>query len=186
MSKFNLNNTISEAKAGSQMAYTDLLNQFWGDINRFLNAKCNDEYEAEDLTIKTFSRAFDKLDLYDSQYPFKNWLLTISNNLYIDYFRSQKNALEELDIEKEQVFKIPDDALSPEDQLIQEQQLAELLHHIKNLKPHYREIINLRYFQEYSLKEIAEEMDEPMSNVKVKLLRARKLLSELIHKNKNL
>lgn len=54
MSKFNLNNTISEAKAGSQMAYTDLLNQFWGDINRFLNAKCNDEYEAEDLTIKTF------------------------------------------------------------------------------------------------------------------------------------
>lgn len=51
---------------------------------------------------------------------------------------------------------------------------------IKQLKPHYQEVINLRYFQEKSYKEIAELLDEPMSNVKIKLLRAKKLLAELI------
>jgi RNA polymerase sigma-70 factor (ECF subfamily) len=55
-----------------------------------------------------------------------------------------------------------------------------LLLYIKKLKPHYQEVIQLRYFQELSYKEIAKEIGEPMTNVKVKLLRARKLLAEII------
>ena len=43
-------------------------------------------------------------------------------------------------------------------------------------------MINLRYFQEMSYKEMAQTLNEPMSNVKVKLLRARRLLSDLIEK----
>ena len=50
------------------------------------------------------------------------------------------------------------------------------------LKPHYAQIINLRYFQELTYKEIALEIGEPLNNVKVKILRARKLLAELIQK----
>ena len=46
----------------------------------------------------------------------------------------------------------------------------------------YQEMINLRYFQEMSYKEMAQTLNEPMSNVKVKLLRARRLLSDLIEK----
>ena len=180
MSKNNLHQTILEARAGSQLAFTVLLNQFWGDVYRFLVAKCRNEYEAEDLTIKTFSRAFDKLELYDSEYSFKNWLLTIANNLYIDFMRSQQKLMEELDVEKGRILKIPDDSTSVEDRLIQEQQLAQLLEYLKKLKPHYREIIHLRYFQEMSIKEISEEIKEPLNNVKVKLMRARNLLSELI------
>ena len=58
--------------------------------------------------------------------------------------------------------------------------IAKLLRDIKKLKPHYQEIINLRYFQELSYKEISEQLGEPMNNVKVKLLRAKKLLAEII------
>ncbi len=184
MSKKDVSHIVIQAKSGNQAAYTQLLHLFWGDVFRFLNAKCRNDYEAEDLTLKTFAKAFDKLDLYDIEMSFKNWLLTIANNSYIDFMRSQQNMPEETDIEKENVLKIPDNTLSPEDQIIQEQQLAILLQQIKNLKPHYREIIYLRYFQEYSLKEISEELKEPMSNVKVKLMRARNLLSEMILKEK--
>ena len=182
----DINTIVNLAKAGNQMAYTELLNYYWGDIYRFLMAKCQDEAESEDLTIKTFSKAFEKLSMYDPSYPFKNWLLTISNNLYVDFFRSQKNVIENLNIEEEKVLKIIDDSISSEDQLIQEQQLAELLKHLKLMKPHYREIIHLRYFQEYSLKEIAIEINEPLNNVKVKLMRARNLLSDMIKKNKKI
>jgi RNA polymerase sigma-70 factor (ECF subfamily) len=86
-----------------------------------------------------------------------------------------------LDDEREHSQSIQDDSPSPEDQLIIKQNLAELLVFIKQLKPHYQKVIHLRYFQELSYKEIAVHMEEPINNVKVKLLRAKKLLSELIH-----
>jgi RNA polymerase sigma-70 factor (ECF subfamily) len=69
-----------------------------------------------------------------------------------------------------------------EDRLITEQNLANLLHHIKALKPHYQQVINLRYFNELSYADIARELGEPINNVKVKLLRAKKLLAEIITK----
>ncbi len=180
----NIQRTIEAAKSGSQLAYKDLLTMYWGDIYRFLLAKCQNEYEAEDLTIKTFSRAFDKLDLYKAKYSFKNWLLTIASHLFLDFVRSQNRKIESVDIDKEKINKLVDLVPSPEDKLIQEQHLSELLQYIKQLKPHYRAVINLRYFQEYSYKEIAEELGESLNNVKVRLLRARKLLSELIRKQK--
>ncbi|MEZ7876727.1 MAG: sigma factor-like helix-turn-helix DNA-binding protein, partial [Polaribacter sp.] len=50
-------------------------------------------------------------------------------------------------------------------------------------KPKYQEVIQLRYFQELSYREISEQIQEPMNNVKVKLLRAKKLLAAIIKKN---
>ena len=72
---------------------------------------------------------------------------------------------------------------SPEDKIITEQNLAKLLKDIKQLKPKYQEVINLRYFQELSYKEISEQIGEPINNVKVKLLRAKKLLAEIIKRS---
>jgi RNA polymerase sigma-70 factor (ECF subfamily) len=57
--------------------------------------------------------------------------------------------------------------------LIKEQNLSQLLRFIKELKPHYQEVIQLRYFQEMSYQEIANKIEEPLSNVKIKLLRAK-------------
>ena len=56
----------------------------------------------------------------------------------------------------------------------------ELLQYIKRLKPPYQDVVNLRYFQEMSYNEISEKLEEPLNNVKVRLLRARKLLAEII------
>jgi RNA polymerase sigma-70 factor (ECF subfamily) len=76
-----------------------------------------------------------------------------------------------------------DDNPTPEDKIITDQNLAKLLRDIKKLKPKYQEVIHLRYFKELSYKEIATQINEPMNNVKVKLLRAKKLLAEIIKKS---
>ncbi|MDG1805559.1 sigma-70 family RNA polymerase sigma factor [Flavicella sp.] len=171
---------IKNAKLGEQSAYKALLNHYWNDIYRFQMAKTNNENEAEDITIQTFSKAFDKIDLFDEKYNFKSWILTISRNIQIDEFRKAKTPTISLNNDLKESYDITDETPSPEDQLIIEQNLAELLRFIKKLKPHYQQIINLRYFQELSYKEIAKELDEPLNNVKVKLLRAKKLLAEII------
>lgn len=133
---------------------------------------------AEEIAIQTFSRAFDKISTYKEEYKFKTWLLSISKNIHLDLIRNREVEIAKMG--RNDVKKIVDDAPTAEDNLITEQNLTKLLAHIKQLKPHYQEVINLRYFQELSYKEIAERLESPMNNVKVKLLRAKKLLSESI------
>lgn len=170
---------IKKALAGNQIAFSTLLDTFWNDVYGFQLKRTENENDAEDITIQTFSKAFDKLHTYDSSYGFKTWLITISKNIHVDLIRKRKRNLE-TGGNQEAVKKVLDDAPSAEDQLINEQNLANLLQHIKKLKPHYQEIINLRYFKELSYAEIANELKEPINNVKVKLLRAKKLLAEVI------
>lgn len=174
---------IKKAKDGNQMAFSFLLDTFWGDVYGFQLARTKNENDAEDITIRTFSRAFDKIDSYDDTYEFKTWLITISKNLHVDLIRKRKRSLlDDMDTDGEEVKKVLDETPSVEDQLITEQNLANLLQDIKKLKPHYQKVINLRYFNELSYAEIAKQLDEPINNIKVKLLRAKKLLAEIIKK----
>lgn len=175
---------IKKAKQGNEQAYTFLLNTFWNDVMRFQLSKIQNETEAEDITIKTFARVFDKIHLYDEHYTFKTWILTISKNIYIDEFRKSKSENITTQSFSLTDYDFYDNNPSPEDQIIIDQNLSQLLSFIKLLKPHYQEVINLRYFQEKSYKEISETLNEPMSNVKIKILRAKKLLAEIIQKNK--
>ena len=175
---------IEKARLGKESAFKKLLNTYWSDVYRFQFAKTNNEDEAEDITIKTFAKAFDKIDLYSDSYHFKTWLISISKNIFIDSIRGQKNETLSINKENSEAFEISDNEPSPEDKIIIDQNLAQLLGYIKLLKPTHQEIINLRYFQELSYKEIAVAMNEPMSSVKVKLLRAKKLLSKIIHTKK--
>jgi len=179
--KKDINQLISQAKIGDQKAFSDLLNFYWKDVFHFQLNKCNSEDEAEDITIKTFARAFDRIETFDENYQFKTWLFTISNNLYIDNFRKKKTETISIHKNPIEIHKIVDEEPSPSDQLIQEQNLAQLKNYIQQLKPHYQVVINLRFFQELSYKEMAEKIGEPMNNIKVKLLRAKKLLAELIN-----
>ena len=138
---------IAEAKNGKQRAFSWLLDEFWIDVYNFQLKRVGSEAEAEDITVQTFARAFDKISSFDEQYSFRTWLITISKNIHIDLLRRQSEC-------------------------------------IKQLKDPYRTAIQLRYLQEKSYKEIAEEMSSTMSNVKITLLRAKKILAEILKRNR--
>ena len=172
---------IKRAKANDQKAFNYLLDQFWDDVYGFQLKRIENENDAEDIAIQTFSKAFGRIKTYDTSYKFKTWLITISKNIHIDLLRKEKNSISQIvSNDDKSVYQILDESPSAEDELITEQHLAKLLRDIKKLKPHYQEIINLRYFQELSYKEISNNLNEPINNVKVKLLRAKKLLAEII------
>jgi len=184
LKKEKLEKYIEEAKAGDQTAFKILLNTYWKDVFHFLFEKIKNEDEAEDIAIKAFAKAFDKLETYNKKYTFKTWLITIAKNIYIDHLRKQKAIFISLNREDKTNIDVLDESPSAEDAIITEQNLAVLLANIKKLKPAYQEVIQLRYFQEMRLKEIAMVLNEPLSTVKVKLMRARKLLAEIIKKSK--
>lgn len=179
-----INEAIARAKKNDQKAFNYLLDTFWDDVYGFQLKRTENENDAEDITIQTFSKAFDKIDTFDENYKFKTWLITISKNIHIDLIRKEKNLISKSisQDDDDPLYQILDESPTPEDKLITEQNLAKLLRDIKKLKPDYQKVIHLRYFQELSYKEISEALDDPINNVKVKLLRAKKLLAEIIKK----
>ena len=177
-----VNDLIQKAKENDQIAFNSLFHTFWNDVYGFLIKRTRNENDAEDITIETFSKAFEKIKTFDEKFKFKTWLITIAKNTHSDSLRKQKITLSNQTSEEDEkrVYTIQDEAPSPEDILITEQNLAALLKDIKKLKPHYQQVINLRYFQELSYDEISKEILTPVNNVKIKLLRAKKLLAEII------
>ena len=176
---------IENAKNGDQVAFTFLLDKYWNEVYGFILKRTENETDAEDITIETFSKAFDKIATYNPEYQFNTWLIAIAKNVHIDMLRKKKSSLfiEISDNDDRQAYNVADSSPSAEDELITEQNLSQLLLYIKELKLHYQEVIQLRYFQEMTYQEISEQLQEPLSNVKIKLLRAKKLLAEII-KNK--
>ena len=176
---------IQKAKEGNQVSFNFLLHYFWSDVYNYQLKRTKNENDAEDITIQSFSKAFDKINTFNEKYQFKTWLITISKNIHIDFIRKNKTSinLSSSQSQEAEAYKIIDDNPTPEDKIIMEQNLAKLLLDIKQLKPKYQEVIHLRYFKELSYKEISHEINEPMNNVKIKLLRAKKILAEIINKS---
>ena len=171
---------IANAKKGKQQDQNLLMDLFWDNIYNYVISKIKDEEETEDIAIETFTKAFTKLKLYNSEFDFKTWLISIAHNTMIDHIRKSPKLNVSLDDENYQI-EIPEDLPSPEETLIQKQTNDNLLLQLQKLKPDYRHILELRFLEEKTYREIAEELNLSMANVKVRLLRARQLLKEILN-----
>ena len=177
-----LHHTIAEAKKNNQKAFAILFDTHWDYVFGYLLKQTSNEGLAEELALKTFAKAFDKISLFKEELNFKTWLISISKNVNIDHHRREKTVaqLDTTSIEKENFNTIYDENPSPEDLLIINQNLKRLIAIIKELKPLYARVIRMRYFEEHSYKEIAEKTQLPINTVKVTILRAKKLLAQKI------
>ncbi|NHN25335.1 sigma-70 family RNA polymerase sigma factor [Flavobacterium jejuense] len=175
---------IESAKTGDQVAFTFLLDFFWNEVYGFMLKRTENETDTDDITIETFAKAFDKITTYNPEFGFNTWLITIAKNVHIDMLRKKKSSLfiDISDSDDDSAFNVADETPSIEDEIITEQNLSQLLSYIKRLKPAYQEVIQLRYFQEMSYQDMSETLEEPLNNIKIKLLRAKKLLAEIITK----
>jgi RNA polymerase sigma-70 factor (ECF subfamily) len=181
----NQEQTISDlvhaAKQEDQHAFRQLLDLHWNELYGFMIKRTENENDAEDLCLQAFSKAFDKIETYNDEFTFSTWLTSIAKNLHVDLIRKKKTRLHQSADVDEVGRDVIDETLGPEDQLIRSQNLDKLLQQVRSLKPIYRDVIQLRFFQELSHKEMATRLGLSLSNVKVRLLRAKKLLSEIIN-----
>lgn len=175
---------IKAAQKDDRIAFTSLLNQYWAEVFNFILKRTGNETDAEDITIETFSKAFTNIMKYDETYAFNTWLISIAKNVHIDMIRKRKKVsfLDINDEQQQSLNYIIDDTMNIEDEIIKEQNLAVFKNYIALLKPHYQEVIEMRFFQDMSYNEISEALHEPLNNVKVKIMRAKKLLAEIILK----
>ncbi|MBP7172938.1 MAG: sigma-70 family RNA polymerase sigma factor [Cloacibacterium sp.] len=178
MKKEDLLTLIQEAKEKNQKAQTKLINHFWVDVFSFILKKVGDNTIADELTVAVFSKVLAKLDLYDENFQFKTWVLTIAQNTIIDHWR-KKAKEEETPTENLQELK-HHFAKSPEELMISQQEQQRIINTVASMDVNYQKIIELRFFEEKSIKEIAEELHLSVANTKVRIMRAKKVLAELL------
>ena len=129
-------NNIQKAKLGNQVAFTFLLDFYWNEVYGYMLKRTENETDTEDIVIETFAKAFDKISTYNPEFGFNTWLIAIAKNVHIDLLRKKKSSLF-IDLnedEDRQAYFVADNSNSAEDELIIEQNLAQLLQYIKQLK----------------------------------------------------
>ena len=176
---------------GKQAAFAELLN-FYRDSLYFMMLKMtNNPHDAEDLTIEAFGKAFKKLNQYTPDYAFSTWLFRIATNNGIDFIRKKKlsqNIVHSTnnDATDSIATRVAEKGMNPEEELINVQKIKMMREVIHKLNPHYKKLIELRYFKEYSYEEIVDELDLPLGTVKAQLFRAREFLFNILKNSKEI
>ncbi len=177
---------VQKAIDGEQKAYADLMGRYRDSIYFLLLKMVNNKTDAEDLTIEAFGKAFKNIHKYSPSYAFSTWLFKIATNNCIDFIRRKKNKNISIDnpIESDgsSSLELQSNSPGPYDSLIKKEKVKLLHSIIKELKPRYQELIDLRYFKEYSYDEISKNLNLPLGTVKAQLFRARELLYNILKK----
>ncbi len=180
---------VELAKNGNEKAFSSLLNRYRDSIYFMLLKMVNNSSDAEDLTIEAFGKAFRSLDSFTPDFAFSTWLFKIATNNCIDFIRKKQispTPIDQLPDDLEHLtVNIQSDLPDPEETLINDQKIAVLRDIVNQLKPRYRNLIELRYYKEYSYEEIATELKLPIGTVKAQLYRAKSLLFNIFTKTGN-
>ncbi len=177
---------VLKAREGSQKAYADLMQRYKDSIYFMSLKMVNNREDAMDITVETFAKAFEKLDKYQPEFAFSTWLFRVATNNCIDFLRKKKLSTVSIDNmmdeDDDRPMQIKADTLNPEESSIKKQQSKDLKVLIESLPPRYRNLLTLRYLDELSYEEIAQQLDLPLGTVKAQLFRAKYLLGNIINR----
>ena len=165
---------IRNLKKGHEDAYRQVVEEYGNKLLRTCYLILKDKEEAEDVVQEALIRVFQKLNTFKENSGLYTWIYTIALNLCRDRLRRKKELLV---VEDEWVGS--DDVESHVEKNIDRELLRKELFEIN---PTYREALVLFYFDDFSVKEIAEILEEKEGTIKSRLSRGRNILKEKLLK----
>jgi RNA polymerase sigma-70 factor (ECF subfamily) len=143
-------------------------------IYRFILRLARNETLAEDVVSETFLKVWQKASSFGGQAKVSTWLLTIARNEAISVLRKKTEA----PIDEQSAAEQEDESDTQETATAKKDKGAVMRACIEKLSPAHREIIDLVYYQDCSVAEIAGILNIPENTVKTRMFHARKHLSE--------
>lgn len=180
---FNDKILLLKIASGDIKSFGEIYDYYITKIYRFIFFKVPSREIAEDLTSEVFTKTLSYLTNPDKKVKnLQAFLYQTARNLVIDYYR--KNNQKEIPLLQEGDENYVPDLMSDQNKSKKKIEInldvIELKKKIKNLKDEYREVIILRYLDEYSIKEIARILDKSNGAVRVLLHRAVKALKLVV------
>ncbi len=171
---------IQLALIKDQQAFAMLLNKYKSSLLAFISQYIPNREDAEDVCQRSFEKAFMNINKFNTQYAFSTWLFHIAQNEAIDHIRRVKQSTTSIDtINESEILNISSDE-DPEEKVIIDQVVSNIISSIMSLPIGYRAVAELRFIKDYAYEDIAEELNMPIGTVKTKLNRARKMLNEMV------
>jgi RNA polymerase sigma-70 factor (ECF subfamily) len=174
---------IQRCLTGDQLAWEQIVRQYWRKVFNVAYKFVGKHDEAEDLTQDIFLKIFKSLDTFDRRANFQTWLISISRNLCIDHYRSVRKERETIDRDVDAGELAPAAAeLGPVAALEQRDRVLLLRQALSALPETLRTAVLLRDIQELSYQEIADRLRLPEGTVKSRINRGRTELARQIRK----
>ncbi len=174
---------VEKALENDPSAFEQLFTRYRKELLQLYTQRMRrDDSEAKDILQETFIKVYLNLHRYDPAYSFSQWLHTIARNTFIDFTRKRKENLLSIDRPDGSGPRLnpPANTANPEEKMMQRQTGKELDRILDQMPPHYKQMIVMRFVQEYSYEEIAEHLDMPIGTVKTQIHRAREKFFQLI------
>ncbi|KAA3617709.1 MAG: RNA polymerase sigma factor [Calditrichaeota bacterium] len=172
---------INKTLANNLSAYDELMQRYERLVYTISFGFGKNKENALDITQNVFIKCYQKLSTFKAKSSFKSWLTKISYNEGVNWVRSNQKFSKHESIDEH--LDLPSIALSNEDEYLAKENKSQLLRSLYNLNTRYRLAVVLRYFEEQSIKEIAETLQCSEGVVKNMLFRSLQKLKENLKKN---
>ncbi|MBN8191836.1 RNA polymerase sigma factor [Bacillus sp. NTK074B] len=164
-------------KGGSQDAANELISKYYREMYGFVYKQTMDSELSYDLTQEIFISALKSIGNYDAKKAsFRTWLYKVASNRVVDYFRSRNyqyrkltEPLEGKDLEEKGELTI---------RLEYKEEVEQVVETVSKLDTGMQQIVRLKLFGEYTLKEIANLLEIPLSTVKTRYYAGIKLIKK--------
>lgn len=162
-------------------AYGKIYDSYVEQIFRFISFKVGTVEDAQDITAEVFLKAWQYIKTSDKKIENLNALLyRTARNAVIDYYRNKHRT--EMPMSDQEQYENIVDTRNVEVEVDLQIEVSKIEKYLDKLKDEYREVLVLKYIEEFSINEIAEIIGKSRSNVRVILHRALKCLRDQIEK----
>ena len=176
---------VSQYLAGDEKSLEILISKHKSRIFNFIYSKVLDRYTSEDIFQETFIKVIKTLKrgLYNEEGKFLPWVMRISHNLIIDYFRKNKRLPIFDNCDSFDIFSVLKDNLpNAENTMIDKQIKKDLVKIISELPKDQKNVIMMRLYKNMSFKEIADisgvSINTALGRMRYAILNIRKLIEQ--------
>ena len=164
---------------GDDKAFVEIIRDYKDGLILYLNGFVNNILTAEELTEDVFFKLVTKKPRFNEKSSFKTWLYAIGRNTAVDYLRRNKKKKE---VSAEEIRETEDERLSIEQSYIKQERLLLIHRALEKLKPEYKQVLWLVYFEDFSQKETAKIMKKSVHSIETLVYRARLALKAELEK----
>lgn len=182
MSEFHANIILPRIAKGDEDAFRELYEQFGGYVFKSVILSIRDRAKAEELAQSIWLKIWRFADKYNTSRPFKPWLSRIISNELIDFYRRRKQNKSSIDEMKETGYEPGEDNYDTRENNLESDVKHDINIALNSITDKQRQVIVLKYYQGFMIREIADILGIGQSAVKARLYSGLEALSQVARK----
>ena len=172
---------IAAIAAGDERAMRTLYNRHRVRVFRFAVRLVDDAASAEDVVSEAFIEVWRQADRFEGRSSVSTWIMSIARFKALSVRRRRQETV----LDEKLAETVADQSSSPEQIVLEMDRSAQLRACLTQLSPDHREIIDLVYYHDKTIEEVAEIVGVPKNTVKTRMFYARRRLAELLARHRD-